>query len=136
MPWSNGFGVASACRRGYAGRMTHGHERSDRRNLELHRAAFAKLERQPGLRNECLALVDQWIGDPDHRPAQRWLRQWREMLAEWPLERIKETVLSPTDGQTLRQCSPLAPVLTPRERWKVLEVIDTATQSTRDLSHS
>jgi hypothetical protein len=101
--------------------MGHGHERSERRNLHLHRVSFEKLRSHPELRDECLALVEQWLERPEFAPAEPWLRQWREMLSDWSLERIAELVLDPEAGQTLRQCSPLAPVLTPRERWAALE---------------
>ena len=61
-------------------------------------------------------LVDAWLATPDH-PARPWLLEWRAMLADGPLERIVAVVLDPEGGQTLRQCSPLGPALTARERW-------------------
>jgi hypothetical protein len=104
--------------------MPHGHERADRRNLHLHRAALDKLRIHPELRAQCLDLVEQWLASEDHRPSLPWLTQWRKMLSTWPLERLAETVLDPEGGQALRQCSPLAPVLTPQERWAALEVVN------------
>ena len=49
-----------------------------------------------------------------------------KMLSDWPLDRIAQVVLDLDGGQTLRQCSPLAPVLTPRERWEALAAVDGA----------
>jgi hypothetical protein len=46
------------------------------------------------------------------------------MLTDWPIERLAAVVLDPIDGLTLRQCSPLGPVLTPRERWAALAEVD------------
>ena len=48
------------------------------------------------------------------------------MLAAWPIERIAETVLEDETGQVLRQCSPLGPALTPRERWAALAEVSRA----------
>ncbi|MSP61480.1 MAG: hypothetical protein EXR72_14265 [Myxococcales bacterium] len=73
----------------------------------------------------CLRLVEEWLATPNP-PAGKWLEQWREMLAHWPVERLAEVVLDELGGQTLRQCSPLGPLFTPRERWKLLEEINRA----------
>jgi hypothetical protein len=102
----------------------HGHRRADARNLHLHRAAIAKLRVDPTLRQRCLALVERWLATPDLRSSSRWLEQWRAMLGNWPLDRIAALVLDETEGQTLRQCSPLGPALTPRERWSLLREIN------------
>jgi hypothetical protein len=37
---------------------------------------------------------------------------------------MREHVLDAEGGQVLRQCSPLAPVLTPQERWAVLKEVN------------
>ena len=46
------------------------------------------------------------------------------MLADWPIDRMADTVLDPEEGQALRQCSQLGPVLSPRERWAALAVVN------------
>lgn len=46
------------------------------------------------------------------------------MLGSWDVERIGRVVLDVEAGQTLRQCSPLGPALTPRERWATLAAAD------------
>jgi hypothetical protein len=102
----------------------HGHTRADLRNLHLHRVAMEKLRWQPELRRSCVALLDDWLERSEYAPARHWLMQWREMLSGWTVQRMADVVLDPEGGQTLRQCSPLAPVLTPRERWAALEEID------------
>ncbi len=100
--------------------MVHGHHRADVRSLYLHRAALEKLRQEPEQRQACLRLVEQWLAVPD-QPAARWLVAWREMLTSWPFERLQAVLLDEAGGQTLRQCSPLGPLLTPPERWRVLE---------------
>ena len=102
----------------------HGHARTEARTLRLHEVALRNLCDRPALRQACLALVTRWLGAPVHTPSRPWLEQWREMLEEWPLERIARVVLDPDGGQTLRQCSPLGPALTPQERWAVLAEVD------------
>jgi hypothetical protein len=98
----------------------HGHRRADQRNLHLHRAALEKLRTDPEVRARCLALVMRWLASPDLRASRQWLEEWHTMLREWPVERIADIVLDQERGQTLRQCSPLSPALTPRERWALI----------------
>jgi hypothetical protein len=102
----------------------HGHAAADQRNLHLHRAAFARLRTRPELRRPCLLLVERWLGDPALQCARHWLRQWHDMLTDWPIERIEAAALAGESGQELRQCSPLGPALTPRERWAALREIN------------
>ncbi len=104
--------------------LPHGHARADRRNLHLHRVALAKLQAEPGLAGRCVALLDRWLATPDHAPSRRWLEQWREILTEWEVERMADIVLDPEGRQTLRQCSPLGPLLTPQERWAALRDVN------------
>jgi len=102
----------------------HGHRRADARSLELHRAAFEKLSRHPELRVAALGLVERWLEREEVRSSKRWLEEWRDMLSSWTLAAMVEHVLDAEGGQVLRQCSPLSPVLTPRERWAVLREVN------------
>lgn len=102
----------------------HGHERADQRNLHLHRVALKKLRRYPELTSHALELVEKWLEDEATQPSRAWLEEWRVMLSDWSVERMMDVVLDPQGGQTLRQCSPLGPVLTPRERWDALHEIN------------
>jgi hypothetical protein len=97
-----------------------GTRKSDLRHLHLHRVAFEKLREQPAVRRQCLELVERWLASPEQASSHPWLLQWREMLADWPIEQMARTVLDPEGGQTLRRCSPLGPALQPRERWEAL----------------
>jgi hypothetical protein len=98
--------------------------KSELRHRHLHRRAFEKLGSHPELRSQCLALVEDWITRPEHEHADPWLQEWRQMLADWPIDRIAAVVLDPERGQTLRRCSPLGPALTPRERWTALAEVN------------
>lgn len=101
----------------------HGHARSDLRNLRLHERALVNLAADPQLRQRCLALAERWASSSDQAPSRPWLVAWRDMLRDWPIDRIAALVLHPDDGQMLRQCSPLGPALDPRERWAVLAAV-------------
>lgn len=103
---------------------THGHSSADARNLQLHRAAFEKLRANPALKARVLELTERWLSSKDHECSRPWLEAWREMLTSWDLGSLEREVLQPEHGQILRQCSPLAPVLTPRERWAVLREVN------------
>lgn len=107
----------------------HGHRKSDLRHLHLHRLALAALRDRPDLRRQCLDLALRWSSDPDHAPSRQWLAQWCDMLTDWPLEKVARVVLDPEEGQTLRQCSPLGPTLTPQERWAALAEINQRIES-------
>ena len=104
--------------------MVHGHTKADARNLWLHRAALRNLRERPELRQPCLDLVIRWLEKPEQAPSARWLQQWREMLESWTDDRIAGIALDETAGQTLRQCSPLGPALSARERWRLLAEIE------------
>jgi hypothetical protein len=79
-----------------------------------------KLQRHPRLVDPCLALLDSWIAADEQRSVLPYLEQWKEMLNGWSLTDMARVVLDECRGQPLRQCSPLGPVLNPRERWAVL----------------
>lgn len=96
---------------------------SDLRNLHLHRAALEKLRAEPSLRAACLDLLARWLAAPEHRPSRPYLERWRELLTEATEEELVRVVLDPEGGQTLRSCSPLAPVLSPAERWALLRQV-------------
>lgn len=103
---------------------SHGHAKADHRNLALHRAALAKLERNPQLLTPVLALLDRWLKDEAQRSSWPHLHRWRALLTQWPFLQMASCVLDPEGGQVLRQCSPLGPVLSPQERWAAFKEAD------------
>jgi len=106
----------------------HGHAKADERSLELHQAALEKLGKNPELRPPVVKLVERWLEREDQRSSRPWLEEWRDMLTTWTLPAIMDLVLDEERGHVLRQCSPLAPVLTPRERWAVLKRVTSASK--------
>lgn len=111
--------------------MAHGHSKADFRNWHLHQIALEMLQRHPERLTAVLALLENWLRDVKLSHAHRWLDQWREMLLRWPFSEMRSMVLDVEGGQALRQCSPLGPALTPRERWLALREADKIAASPR-----
>ncbi len=96
----------------------NGHRRIEQRSLRLHRAVADKLLRNSAVLAKARARVERWRldGSVHRRYADAWLR----VLSLSP-EEISERLADP--GETmcaLRQCSPFAGALAPRERWRIL----------------
>jgi hypothetical protein len=98
------------------------HDRMERRSLELHRAIAAKLRQQPELLQIAHDNLDRW-SRPGHR-SQPYLDTWREMLAG-PLDAVLAAMTEETPRMTeLRQSSPFAGVLDPKERWHIYDTFE------------
>jgi hypothetical protein len=103
---------------------------SDQYSLALGRAvarhlqADSKRVRAIGRRN--LARVrSEYVSEPF------WLRRWQELL-EGPEEALVDVLTSPAEeARVLRQSSPFAGVLTPRERWRLLRQVREARRAAR-----
>lgn len=115
-----------------AGRpLSHGHARADRRNLHLHARAIENLRRRPELRARVLELLERWLAGESTASSRAWLDEWRVLLRDEDVDRLAAVVLDPERGQSLRQCSPLGPALTPGERWEALREVNEALRRER-----
>ena len=87
------------------------------RSLALHRAVAAHVER-PGVLGEAQERVERWLTDGSvPRP---WAEAWRRLLTG-PLDELCARLEEDSEEMIdLRQCSPFADALSPRERWQVL----------------
>ena len=94
-----------------------GHERIDRRSIAMHAAIANKLRADPDLLAIAHANIGRWWNSAGgSRP---YLAAWREIL-ERPLPEIADLIVLDTERmRALRQNSPFAGVLTPRERWAI-----------------
>jgi hypothetical protein len=95
-----------------------GHRRIEERSLRLHHAVAEKMRRDPAVLSKARERVERWRldGSVHRRYADAWLR----LLSLEP-EEISRRLVDP--GKTmvaLRQCSPFAGALAPRERWRIL----------------
>jgi len=94
-----------------------GHQRIDRRSLELHRAIAAKLRQCPERIAIALDNLSRWSADLPR--SQPYWDAWREILAR-PLEEVLTLLEEDSERMTaLRQATPFAGVLEPKERWAV-----------------
>ena len=94
------------------------HRRIEQRSLRLHRAVADKLLRDPEVLAKARERVGQWFVDGSvHR---RYAEAWSHLLSFKP-ERVAQRLVDPNEEMcALRQCSPFAGALDPRERWRIL----------------
>jgi len=93
------------------------HQWIDQRSLALHEAVAVKLEMQPQLLNVVRANLQRWLG-AHPVPA---LVEWRDLMDRLPLPQLLVLLRSTSEtAARLRQSSPFAGVLTPRERQSIL----------------
>lgn len=88
-------------------------------SIHLHEAVARKLQHDPhgvilkARRN--LRLMERIHGPAVHRYVSRW-----EALLEGPVEELIRVITSPSpEACDLRQCTPFAGVLAPKERWAI-----------------
>ena len=92
-----------------------GHLRLDRRSLALHRAIAAKLRADPSLLNIARENLDRW--SQQNGRSQPYWDAWRRLI-DGPFEDLLLLLEDDSEHMTgMRQASPFAGVLTPRERW-------------------
>jgi hypothetical protein len=101
-----------------------GHQRIDRRSLELHRAIAAKLRTHPELVAIARDNLSRWTAGESR--SQLYWDAWREIL-ERPLEEVLGLLEEDSERMTaLRQATPFAGVLEPAERWAVYARFESA----------
>ena len=99
-------------------RLVRSHEWIDQRSLALHEAVAAKLEADAQLVEIARANLQRWLST-SRNPA---LLEWRRLLDTMPLPELLSLLRSRSDDAArLRQSSPFAGLLTPRERQATLD---------------
>ena len=87
----------------------------------LHRAIADKARHDPGVLARARERVEGWLRDGSvHR---RYAEPWRRLLSSQPDEILKCLVDPGEAMRALRQCSPFAGALDPRERWRILRQV-------------
>lgn len=90
-------------------------EALDHKSLELHRVIVAKMRADPQAYPRVLAKLPRYLSFDDPR-GMAYRKRWAEVV-ERGMDAIEELALDPSErGQVMRSCSPLAGVLTERER--------------------
>lgn len=94
------------------------HRRIEDRSLHLHRAVAEKLRLDPRLLQMARRRVDDWCRDGSVHP--RYAEAWRRLLSLGPEAVAQQLTDHSEEMRALRQCSPFAGALEPRERWRIL----------------
>lgn len=94
------------------------HRRIEERSLRLHHAVAEKLLGDPAVLARARQRVERWqIEGPTH---PYYAQAWSQILS-LPPEQIAERLVDPGETmRALRQSSPFAGALDPRERWEIL----------------
>lgn len=101
------------------GGLTDGrHARAEETSLALHRAVAERLLADPALLEKARARVLKWLGDGS--VGRKLAEAWQEVLSGSPAEVVRFLIDPGQRARDLRQTSPFAGVLGPRERWAIL----------------
>ena len=96
----------------------NGHQLIEERSLWLYQAVADKARRDPQVLANARERVEHWLRDPSVHP--RYSEAWRRLLSSEPDEILARLVDPGEAMRALRQCSPFAGALDPRERWRIL----------------
>lgn len=93
------------------------HHLAEARSIAYHRAVAERLRRDPALLEVARRRVEQWI--EQGQPVAYYAHAWREVLSRSPAEILGFLVDQGERAVTLRQVTPFAGFLDPRERWRL-----------------
>jgi hypothetical protein len=100
------------------------HIRIEERSIALHRAIADRIRTNPGLMEKARENLKKYLEQcaQENRTAPKSLTEWQDILTHRPWEAVLELLISPGESAVrLRQSSPFAGILTPKERWKIYE---------------
>lgn len=93
------------------------HRLAEERSIAFHRAVAERMRREPSVLENARARVRGWIaaGEPHPFYASEWAR-----ILDGSMESIAEALVDPSEAaRALRQVTPFAGALPPRERWAI-----------------
>jgi hypothetical protein len=96
------------------------HRLAEERSLAYHRAVLERLQREPAILERARSRVAAMLveGRSVHDA-----RAWQELLSGEP-GRLREVMVADTEAsRALRQSTPFAGVLSPRERWRIWRAV-------------
>jgi hypothetical protein len=92
------------------------HQLAEQRSLAYHRAIAARLVREPSLVARARAKVAAWRAEGR---SLFYARAWERLLSG-PTEALAQFLVADTEeARALRQATPFAGALEPRERWRI-----------------
>jgi hypothetical protein len=94
------------------------HRVAEQRSLELHRAVAERLRSDPALVERARDRVAGWLREGT--VARPYGEAWLALLGR-PMDELTDFLVDPGErARRMRQTSPFAGVLSPRERWGIL----------------
>lgn len=109
------------------------HDRLERRSLELHRAIASKLRARPELLAIAHDNLDRW--GRLNSGSQPYWDEWRRLL-DRPLDELLAAIEEDSPRmRELRQSSPFAGVLEPKERWHIYDTFEPRTHHSSRGNH-
>lgn len=100
------------------------HRKIDERSVALHLAIAEKLRSRPELLEIARDNLDRWYAGAGR--SRHYLDQWRRIL-DLPLEEMLSLIAREDEAMTaLRQSSPFAGILNPKERWAIYSQFERA----------
>jgi hypothetical protein len=95
------------------------HRLAEERSLALHAAIAARIETDPSLIARARDRVDAWLRGSGDAPHSHYSEAWSRILSSTCAE-IRRHLIDPSErGRALRQVTPFAGAIAPRERWKI-----------------
>jgi hypothetical protein len=95
-----------------------GHQRIEERSIALHKRISELVEKDPQWLDVARQNLRKGVAAHGDLPV---FREWARIL-DCPIGEIREILISPSEkARWLRQSSPFAGILEPRERWKIYE---------------
>lgn len=98
---------------------TSRHRIQDLQSLALHEEAVRRVRADPALLQQAQAVLLKWLDAGDQRSASLWL-EWKDILEH---RRWRMALARTQRAQELRQASPMATVLPPEVRERILREI-------------
>ena len=93
------------------------HRLAEERSIAYHRSVARRLASEPALLAAARARATEWskAGERSSPYARRWVK-----LLALPLDRLQAALVDPSENaRALRQATPFAGALDPRERWRL-----------------
>ena len=100
------------------------HIRIEERSIALHRAIADRIRTNPKLMEKAIENLQKYLDQfaQENRTAPKSLTEWQDILTNRPGEDVLAFLVSSCESASrLRQSSPFAGILTPKERWRIYE---------------
>lgn len=93
------------------------HRLGEERSIAMHSVIAERLRHDPSVLDRAVARVEQWLRDGS--VAATYASAWSEWL-RLPVSELAARMVDPGErARAMRQASPFAGALDPRERWRI-----------------